>query len=161
MIGARKWDYSSPYMGTGSVSQSNTAALILRNEDLDVSPLALAPVTSRLQALKRLALNWDGYGSAAPNSEAVELAISVLPEFFRGAAQTDYGWSNPHVSANESGGTVLEWWRDPRKLTVYATPTDLSYIRVWGDDVETEMDEGNLTALPRLEFAYVWSWLNS
>jgi hypothetical protein len=161
MIGARKMDYGYPYMGTGSVSQSNTAALILRNEDFDVSPLALAHVKARLEALKRLPANWDGHGSDKPDAGAIELTISVLPEFFRGAAQTDYGWSNPHVSANESGGIVLEWWTDARKLTVYVAWTDISYIRVWGDDVETEMDEGTLTADLRQEFESVWSWLNS
>jgi hypothetical protein len=161
MIAARKVAFSYPDVGSGSASQSNTAAIILRNEDFDVSPLALAHIKVRLQALKRLAPNWDGNGSAKPDSGAVELAISALPEFFRGAALTQYGWSNPHVSADENGGIVLEWWRDSRKLTVYVTLTDLSYIRVWGDDVDTEMDEGNLTAEPRGDFGFVWSWLNS
>jgi hypothetical protein len=161
MIAVRKPAYSHPYVGSGSASQASAATIILSNESFDVAPLALAHVKVRLGALKQLATNWDGHGSAKPNSGAIELAVSALSEFFRGAALTQYGWSNPHVSANESGGIVLEWWRDPRKLTVYVTLTDISYIRVWGDDVETEMDEGNLTAEPRLEFRAVWSWLNS
>jgi len=161
MIAARKIAYSYPDVGSGSATQSNTAAIILRNEDFDVSPLALAQVKLRFDDIKGLAPNWDGFGSAKPDSRAVELAVSALSEFFRGAALTPYGWSNPHVSANESGGIVLEWWREPRKLTVYVTMADISYIRVWGDDVETEMDEGDLTGNPRLEFGSIWSWLNS
>jgi hypothetical protein len=162
MIAVRKPAYSHPYVGSGSASDgANAATILLQNERFDVAPLALAYVKVRLEALKGLAPNWDGHGSAKPDAGAIEVAVSALSEFFRGAALTQYGWSNPHVSANEGGGIVLEWWRDPRKLTVYVTSTDLSYIRVWGDDVETEMDEGNLTVEPRLDFGAVWSWLNS
>jgi hypothetical protein len=161
MIAARKHAHTHPYVGSGSADQANAATIILRDERFDVAPLALAYVKQRLEALKKLATNWDGHGSAKPDSGAIELAITALSEFFRGAALTEYGWTNPHVGANESGGIVLEWWRDPRKLTVYVSLTDISFIRVWGEDVETEMDEGPLTANPRLEFQSVWSWLNS
>ena len=149
------------YVGTASATQEgDTAKKVLRDERLDVAPVALNAVRQRLGKLNWWGANWDGYGSAKPHSDAVGSARSAVSEFFRGAALTQYGWSDPHISANESGDVVLEWWQDYRKVTVYVTPTETSYVLVWGDNMETEMDEGTITSA-RHDFERIWSWLHT
>jgi hypothetical protein len=63
--------------------------------------------------------------------------------------------ARPHVTADETGGVVLEWWRGTRKLTVYLNHAD--YVKVWGPDVNTEMETDELTGA---NAADVWAWLH-
>lgn len=150
------------YTGTTSSGTilDGTAVGVLRNTTFDLAPVALDAVTNRIGMLKWRVANWDGYGSAKPNSLAVDSARNVIREFFRGAALTQYGWSDPYVGANESGDVVLEWWQGNRKVTVYVAPTEMTYVLVWGDNMETEMDEGTI-GISRDDFMRIWSWLHN
>lgn len=149
------------YLGTSSTTMpDSTAAIVLRNEAVDLAPAALSAVLQRIVRLTSWDANWDGYGSAKPHFGAINSGRSIVPELFRGAALTEYGWSDPHVSANESGDVVLEWWHDNKKVTIYVTPTEPKYVLVWGDNMDTEMDEG-IIMNPRQEFKRVWSWLHT
>jgi hypothetical protein len=38
------------------------------------------------------------------------------------------------------------WWNDPRKLTVYCTAEDANYVKVWGPDMVTQMEDGDATS---------------
>jgi hypothetical protein len=150
----------APFVGTPSARPLDSSATrVLRNEDSDVSLIALTALRSRLSNLEQLPPNWDGYGSEKPNVAAVNSARGSLTGLFRAAALTDYGWSDPHVSANESGDVVLEWWQGAKKITLYVTPTEARFVLVWGEDMDTEMDEGPLST--RFDFKRIWDWLHS
>src|SRR3954469_18926148 len=98
----------------------------------------------RLDELKNLPLNWDGGGSAAPNHAGIAKARQFVEDLFQQTTTAGMGnslerpeavWHPPHISANEDGDTVLEWWNGDRKLTVYLGPEEVSYIRSWGSNV--------------------------
>jgi hypothetical protein len=145
------------YLSTASPTQPEGLRVI--QLVLDDPTVALSAVRQRIGRLNWLTANWDGYGSAKPDSNAVEATRSMMSDLYHGAALTQYEWFDPHVSANESGDVVLEWWHDTKKVTLYVTPIEATYVRIWGDNMETEMDEGNLTARP--EFERIWSWLHT
>jgi hypothetical protein len=52
----------------------------------------------------------------------------------------------PHVTSSAEGEVVFEWWNDPRKLTVYCTAEDANYVKVWGPDMVTQMEDGDATS---------------
>lgn len=67
--------------------------------------------------------------------------MNPLPLLTRGA------WDEP----------VLEWWSSgPRKLTIHIGPTDITYVKVWGPDIEHEMEEGRMSDTTIGE---LWAWL--
>ncbi|MBB6580547.1 hypothetical protein [Ralstonia solanacearum] len=122
-------------------------------------PIVLAVQTAKreIERLEQLERDWDGYGSAKPNIDAIKLAVSSLPDFISSAEKTG-GWSLPHVSANEDGEVLLEWWKAEKKLTFFFRADGIDYLRAWGADIQHDMDDGELTAeaFPRL-----WAWLSS
>lgn len=45
----------------------------------------------------------------------------------------------PHLGFDELGNVTLEWWRGPRKITLY--PAERMLLKVWGANVNDEMEE--------------------
>jgi len=68
-------------------------------------------------------------------------------------------WRSPLRNTSPWGEQVFEWWHGERKLTVYFQNTaDVEYMKVWGPDVDTEMESGNIGATA---FQDLWRWLHS
>ena len=63
----------------------------------------MATAFEQLEAMRRLAENWDGYGAAAPLPQAIDQAQT----FIRGieAARAE----QLHVSPTRTGGALIEW----------------------------------------------------
>lgn len=110
----------------------------------------------KLSRIRGYQQNWDGYGSAKPTAEAIANAEARLPELYR--LTTLQGvWREPHVSASEAGEVSFEWWSGSRKVTMYFSDHAAEIMRVWGVNMDTEMD---LQPMPTLDsFPAVWSWL--
>lgn len=68
------------------------------------------------------------------------------------------GWQPPHMSSTADGEIVCEWWKGERKLTMYLKDNWAEYIKVWGPDMDSEMESGILN---RWSFLSAWLWLNS
>jgi len=122
-------------------------------------PRALVNVSttlSSLRALRSFGHDWDGNGSAAPRVGAIDAASRFVQQSAEDVVSTRAGWARPHVSANEDGNVVLEWWCGARKLTLYISQHSASYVRVWGPDMVGQMQDGEL---PEGEFINHWNWL--
>ena len=108
--------------------------------------------------LDRIALlpdDWDGHGSVRPHSSAIDNARQFLEDAYRQSEAAE-GWQIPHISSSEDGEIVFEWWHGNRKLTVYAGPQELTYLKSWGPHVVNDMDDG---ALPDDGISSLWTWL--
>ncbi|HVZ86058.1 MAG TPA: hypothetical protein VHG72_03770 [Polyangia bacterium] len=95
-----------------------------------------------------------------------ETASFELPSYFVIARAADWvrlleqlasEWSLPHVSSSPDGEIVLEWWRDPRKLTVYISDGGAEFIRSWGSSIRNDMAEGTANSVG--EALTIWNWL--
>ena len=124
---------------------------------MGLSPRKYQTAKREVEHLEQFSENWDGYGSAKPDIDAIKRAVGALPDFIAAAEKTG-GWKLPHVSANESGEVLLEWWKSEKKLTLFVRADGIDYLRVWGADIEHEMTDGELTAEA---FPGLWSWLSS
>lgn len=129
------------------------------NDDAEANQLArLLTLSSqeKLAGIRSREEDWDGYGSAKPLPEALANAEARLPELYR--LSTIQGvWREPHVSASEAGEISFEWWSGSRKVTMYFGDDSIELIRVWGVNMDTEMD---LQQMPTLDgFPAVWAWL--
>lgn len=54
--------------------------------------------------------------------------------------------TSPHMTCNRTGRgeVVLEWWNGERKLTVYIESEGMHYVKSWGADINTDMQDGDL-----------------
>jgi hypothetical protein len=68
-------------------------------------------------------------------------------------------WREPLATESPWGETVFEWWSGQRKLTVYYSPKRIEYIRVWGPDIDSEMETGTIDS--PVGFARLWTWLSA
>jgi hypothetical protein len=69
----------------------------------------VASPNEQLEAMRRLAENWDGYGAAVPSATVVDLAegLMALVEMMLKRVSKD---SPPlHVSPTRNGGILIEW----------------------------------------------------
>jgi hypothetical protein len=66
-------------------------------------------------------------------------------------------WEAPHISASESGEITFEWWDNARKLTIYFGDNEMEVLRVWGPDMDHEMDHVHIAKTEQL--APAWAWL--
>lgn len=142
-----------------STKHSNLfGGLVSHSADSNLTALVLAPTKMELRRLLDLPHDWDGMGSPRPNENAVRLALVHLADFCQEAALTSYPWAPPHVSVSENE-VILEWWKDELKLSLYVGEQSIEFIRVWGTNIDNEMNSGVLWQ--DSDFASLWHWLNT
>lgn len=117
----------------------------------------LREVMEQVIGLLRWRDGWNGYGVAAPNHKAVARALPWIQAMYRDALATDRGWRDPRVTADEDGDAAFEWRNGERGLSVYVSEEGASYIKHWGANITSEMEDGDAsTSEARRE---LWSWL--
>jgi hypothetical protein len=121
-----------------------------------LSRLLIVSSQEKLSHLLSLETNWDGHGSEKPQAAAVANAAARLPELYRLCTLRGV-WREPHVSSSEEGEVSFEWWSRQRKVTMYFGPSEIEVIRVWGPDIDTQMDQQQRFTLDA--FPAVWAWL--
>jgi hypothetical protein len=100
---------------------------------------------------------WNGYDAAAPNPDAIRQAYWWIEDLYENTLTTDKGWIAPHVVADAHGNVVLEWWEGQKKLTVYIHPETVEYVKVWGPDIFSEMEDGEVEGIE--DRRALWNWL--
>lgn len=100
---------------------------------------------------------WNGYDAAAPNPDAVRHAFSWIEDLYEDISTTKRGWISPHVVADADGNVVLEWWEGRKKLTIYVHPETVEYIKVWGPDIFSDMEDGEVGGAE--DHRALWRWL--
>ena len=120
----------------------------------DEDPLESSPHV--LKEMLSWSENWDGHGSAQPSKEAILDAARWIGRFNGIAVATRHPIPKPHISADEEGAVVFEWWGGGRKLTLYFTGERVEFVRVWGPDMDNEMQEGTVTRPERAVAMLQW-----
>lgn len=109
-----------------------------------------------LQELRTRPDNWDGRGSLAANASSLFEASVLFDTALEETGGLHFDWVAPHVSLDESGHVVLEWWNRRKKLTVYAAPGNPEFVCSWGPNIEQQMHSDSL--VPG-SFTRSWRWL--
>ncbi|MAK47791.1 hypothetical protein [Marinobacter sp.] len=136
------------------------ATHILRKyyNQFDSGSVSTAAVKAKIRELSKLPENWDDRGSAKPSKEAISQALSALEEFHAVIRNTNQSWAAPHISATEDGEVTMEWWSDSRKLSIYIDEANVDFIKVWGSNINNEMEDGEVRCGT---FYELWTWLTA
>lgn len=102
---------------------------------------------------------WNGYEVDAPNPKAVSRAIPWIVQMYADALATGEEWHNPHVTADEDGDVMFEWWNDGKGLTIYVSEESITYLMAWGTSMIDEMEDGEATTSGSRR--RLWAWLLS
>jgi hypothetical protein len=97
-------------------------------------------------------------GMQMPSAASLRMARAWLDELKRETENTTgRPWMRPLIGVSAEQEVSFEWWSSNRKLTIYFGPHGTEYIRVWGEDIDSEMDSGDLTSSD--DFRQLWNWL--
>jgi hypothetical protein len=163
-----------PYDNVATPSAASTANTLFRETYWSPDPRSLAPQEAREWAQRRASLlvtvlrvralrhrpeGWNGYDALPPDPAAMVYAEAWLRELYREVETAGIPWLQPHVTSSAEGEVVLEWWNDPKKLTLYFSASEAGFVRSWGPDIESEMDDGDAAAATRRQ--QLWNWLTT
>lgn len=93
------------------------------------------------------------------DNETYKYAIEWLKQLRTVVAANQMWWGEPLVNLSFDSEIVFEWWHGTKKLTVYILGNTAEYIKVWGTDIDDEMEDG--TASSPAELTDLWKWLVS
>jgi hypothetical protein len=68
-------------------------------------------------------------------------------------------WKEPLINTTCDEEIVLEWWNKNRKLTIYISENRIEYIKVWGPDIDNEMQDGLISSDNTLR--ELWEWISA
>ena len=115
------------------------------NSVVAVNEIPIYGTTQRIRLLQDWGANWDGAEAVAVNAATVARATALINQMYVTASQIGVDWSDPNVTASPHGEVVLEWWNREKKLTIYVSENQSDYVKVWGPDIDNEMDDGILS----------------
>lgn len=75
------------------------------------------------------------------------------------ATENQLWWHEPLVNISVDAEVVFEWWCEHKKLTVYILEDTAEYIKVWGPDIDNEMQDG--LAKSSAELTSLWKWMST
>jgi hypothetical protein len=113
----------------------------------------------RIRVVQDRKEGWNDYDALPPNRDAIVYAKSWLRALFQELEEANLIWLQPHVTSSAEGEIVLQWWNDPKRLTIYFSAHEATFIKSWGPDIETEMEDGD--AASATSRARLWEWLTS
>ncbi len=100
---------------------------------------------------------WNGYDAYAPKYDAVQYASHWVRLFYLEIKELCLDWLEPNVTASADGEVVLEWGHGIKKLTIFIGNQNVEYVKDWGADINTEMEDGYINS-PDVRRA-LWKWL--
>lgn len=100
---------------------------------------------------------WNGYDACAPKYGAVQYANHWIELFYLEIIDLRLDWLEPNVTASAEGEVVFEWRHGLNRLTVYVGNQSAEYVKDWGADINTEMEDGYANS-PNIRRA-LWKWL--
>ncbi|MEM6838752.1 MAG: hypothetical protein AAF609_18095 [Cyanobacteria bacterium P01_C01_bin.120] len=106
---------------------------------------------------------WETYvpiqsASVGLDDGDIEKAVKLLLGFKKIADHTNSQWQNPLVNVNDDE-VVFEWWNGSKKITIYVEYESIQYIKVWGADIDNEMEDGEINSPAKM--LDLWRWLFS
>jgi hypothetical protein len=111
-----------------------------------------------LQSLLNSLLSFSLQSSSTTNLKTKLNALNWIIELRKIVGLRKYWWSEPFVNVSDSE-LVFEWWHDGKKITVYFSEEGTEFIKVWGADIDNEMEEGVAETNDQIES--LWKWLAS
>lgn len=70
-------------------------------------------------------------------------------------------WYQPLLNISIDDEIVFEWWHKEKKLTIYVCPNTIDFIKVWGADMDDEMEDGSIYLSKNYAILSLWQWIAS
>lgn len=123
----------------------------------EIARSEISPTLNEIYNLLTWPDGWNGYDACTPKYEAVQYADHWIELFYQEIISSRLDWIEPNVTASAEGEVVFEWRRGIKALTIFIGNETAEYVKDWGADVNTEMEDGYANS-PIIRKA-LWKWL--
>ena len=135
-------------------AESPTATVDLYHLDKSV---ALDEISAQLDAVVRWREDWDGeVHEEKPSEEAIDRATRLADELLGTVTLADRPCHTPVVTYDYDGYITLVWRNGKHELYLDITEDEIEYTKVWGSNIDSEMDSG---VPSRDNYLTLWEWL--
>lgn len=139
--------------------EDSTGAYAHERNTQDDIHTEILPTLIEIRDLTKWPVNWNGYNALAPDYSAIQYAEHWIELFYSEILDLGMGWLEPNVTANAEGEVMFEWRHGINRLTIYIGKQSAEYVKDWGADINSEMDDG-LANSPGIRQS-LWKWLMS
>lgn len=143
--------------GTTIIDPASHRQLTAHHLAIETLPVELVEILDELDALGVLSPEWYEDDLVVSKASSVLEAKKWVRAMYEDAVGIETPWHKPHVAVDEDGGIMFEWWNGEKALTVYVSENRVRYIRGWGLDIETEMEDGEAATSDVRRI--LWTWL--
>ena len=93
--------------------------------------------------------------TSSPGSTALGLSHIWIANLYSEVKRRSEVWSTPHLSIQDGGDIVFEWWKGKKSLTVYVSADEVWFLQSAGAcSDQTDGDANTLEARRS-----IWQWL--
>jgi len=91
--------------------------------------------------------------------QTIETAEKLIELLNSVALKNNWWWYTPLLNINSENEIVLEWWNQSKKITIYVSEESIDYIKVWGADMDNQMEDGSI--ILEDDLTNLWQWIAS
>lgn len=113
-------------------------------------------VSEQFDILAKREYNWDGRGSQKPTVLTLINAKKIIDTMLASVISAGYQCETPSIASDGDGNVTAVWYKNERQLHLQIGEQEEEYFKVWGTNIETEMDVDYLTPERYLP---LWKWL--
>ena len=113
-------------------------------------------ISEQFDTLAQREDNWDGRGSQKPTDLTLAHAKEVMGALLDSVISAGHQWDTPSISSDGDGNVTAVWYKNERQLHLQIGEHEAEYFRVWGTNIDTEMD---VDFLKPENYLTLWKWL--
>ena len=113
-------------------------------------------ISKQFDALKEWKEIWNEYGFERPNDLTISRAETAIEKLLDIIISADYRFITPVISTDGNGNVTAIWYNQKRQLHFKIGEIEVEYFKVWGPNINTEMEVDFLKSEHYIE---LWKWL--
>lgn len=141
---------------TGNIDLRPSLSKVIRYWQSNMLPTIQRRISQQFNEIQQWEDNWDGYESKKPNRLSVVHARGLIAELLDAVISAGYLWLTPFICCDEDGYITIEWRKGERELHLDIAEKEAEYVKIWGINIEHEMDVGLLS---NEDYLTLWEWL--
>lgn len=114
-------------------------------------------ISEQFDSLAKREDNWDGRGSQKPNVLTLIHGKKVIDAMLDSVISSGYECDTPSISSDGFGNVTAVWYKNERQLHLQIGEQEAEYFKVWGTNIDTEMD---VDFLKPENYLTLWKWYN-
>ena len=150
-----QWGDSEAFQPRSWGAEFPTVTVDLEHPDKNA---ILNEIFGELDAVVRWSEDWDDEEpkSEKPSDRAIDRAKQVVDELLGSVNLAGHTCHTPVVSYDQEGYINMVWRNGKHELYLDITEDEIEYTKVWGINIDSEMDGG---VLSRDNYLTLWEWL--